>query len=148
MHARRVAFFRDRGSLAAGQRRRRDSDLHDVAAQLRHAGRDAKIDWKALSKRIGHADVAFTMKQYVQTDLEADRQVANTLAELIIGGSLASVEIAARPAAGAKALPERCLSTPCTNPCTNHMQEALFSVRERASALVAGEGFEPSTSGL
>jgi hypothetical protein len=30
------------------------------------------------------------MKQYVQTDLEADRQVANTLAELIIGGSLAS----------------------------------------------------------
>jgi extradiol dioxygenase family protein len=43
-------------------------------------GRDAKIDWKALSKRIGHADVAFTMKQYVQTDLEADRQVANTLA--------------------------------------------------------------------
>jgi len=48
-------------------------------------GRDAKIDWKALSQRIGHADVAFTMKQYVQTDLEADRQVANTLAELIIG---------------------------------------------------------------
>jgi hypothetical protein len=42
-------------------------------------GRDAKIDWKALSKRIGHSDVAFTMKQYVQTDLEADRQVANTL---------------------------------------------------------------------
>jgi hypothetical protein len=30
------------------------------------------------------------MRQYVQTDLEADRQVANTLADLIIGGSLAS----------------------------------------------------------
>jgi hypothetical protein len=28
------------------------------------------------------------MKQGVQTDLEADRQVANTLAELIIGGRL------------------------------------------------------------
>jgi hypothetical protein len=27
------------------------------------------------------------MKQYVETDLEADRQVATTLAELIIGGS-------------------------------------------------------------
>jgi len=26
----------------------------------------AKIEWKALSQRIGHADVAFTMKQYVQ----------------------------------------------------------------------------------
>jgi len=33
------------------------------------------------------------MKQYVQTDLEADRQVANTLAELIIGGFLASTEV-------------------------------------------------------
>jgi hypothetical protein len=41
----------------------------------------------------GHADVAFTMKQYVQTDLEADRQVATTLAELIIGWSLTSFEI-------------------------------------------------------
>ena len=29
------------------------------------------------------------MKQYVQTDLEADREVANTLADLIIGGLLA-----------------------------------------------------------
>ena len=47
----------------------------------------------ALSQRIGHSDVAFTMKQYVQADLEADRQVATTLAELIIGGSLASMEI-------------------------------------------------------
>ena len=34
------------------------------------------------------------MKQYVQTGLEADRQVANTLAQLIIGGSLASIKIA------------------------------------------------------
>ena len=67
-------------------------DLHDVRHSYATAGRDAKIDWKALSHRIGHSDVAFTMKQYVQTDLEADRRVANTLAELIIGGSLASVE--------------------------------------------------------
>ena len=43
-------------------------DLHDVRHSFATAGRDAKIDWKALSKRIGHADVAFTMKQYVQTD--------------------------------------------------------------------------------
>ena len=54
---------------------------------------DANIDWKALSKRIGHADVAFTMKQYVQTDLAADRQVANTLASLIIGRALASTVV-------------------------------------------------------
>jgi integrase len=68
-------------------------DLHDVRHSYATAGRDAKIDWKALSARIGHADVAFTMKQYVQTDLAADRQVANTLAELILGGTLASVEV-------------------------------------------------------
>jgi hypothetical protein len=50
-------------------------------------------DWKALSKRIGHADVAFTMKQYVQTDLEADREVANTLADLILGGLLVTDDL-------------------------------------------------------
>jgi integrase len=65
-------------------------DLHDVRHSYATAGRDARIDWKAPSSRIGHADVAFTMKQYVQTDLEADRQVANTLAELTIGGLLAT----------------------------------------------------------
>jgi integrase len=68
-------------------------DLHDVRHSYATAGRDVKIDWKALSQRIGHADVAFTMKQYVQTDLVADRQVANTLADLIIGGMLVSNEV-------------------------------------------------------
>ena len=34
------------------------------------------------------------MKQYVQTDLEADRQVAKTLAALILGGALTSTEVA------------------------------------------------------
>ncbi len=33
------------------------------------------------------------MKQHVQTDLKADREVASTLAELTIGGSLTSIEI-------------------------------------------------------
>ena len=37
-------------------------DLHDVRHSYATMGRDAKIDWKALSKRIGHSDVAFTMK--------------------------------------------------------------------------------------
>ena len=77
------------GSLvrAAGLPRIR---LQDVRHSYVTAGRDAKIDWKALSERIGHADVAFTMKQYVQTDLEVHRRVATTLAELILGGVLLS----------------------------------------------------------
>jgi hypothetical protein len=36
-----------------------------------------------------------SMTRVPQTDLEADRQVANTLAELIIGGSLASTALGA-----------------------------------------------------
>ena len=35
------------------------------------------------------------MRQYVQADLEADRKVATTLAELIEGGLLASVPLSA-----------------------------------------------------
>jgi hypothetical protein len=57
----------------------------------------------AIFSRIGHSDVAFTMKQYVQTDLAADRRVANTLAELIIGRSLASIDIGSAAAAGTHA---------------------------------------------
>jgi hypothetical protein len=71
----------------------------DRASGLWHGGRQlerkARIDWKALSQRVGHSDVAFTMRQYVETDLEADREVANTLAELIIGGTFSS-DLAAR----------------------------------------------------
>ncbi len=37
--------------------------------------------------------MAFTMRQYVQSDLETDRQIAAALAELIIGGVLASVPL-------------------------------------------------------
>ena len=108
--------------------------MHDVRHSYATAGRDAKIDWKALSHRIGHSDVAFTMKQYVQTDLEADRQVANTLAELIIGGSLTSTAATAVAS--------------LANPLANHMQKALSLFEKGPLALVAGEGFEPSTSGL
>jgi len=36
------------------------------------------------------------MKQYVQTDLEADREVANTLADLIVGGLLFTDEVGDR----------------------------------------------------
>jgi integrase len=64
--------------------------LQDVRHSYATAGRDAKIDWKVLSERIGHSDVAFTMRQYVQTDLEVHREVANALAELILGRALSS----------------------------------------------------------
>jgi hypothetical protein len=44
------------------------------------------------------------MKQYVQADLEGDRQVAATLAELIIGGALTSARARTAPATGTDAM--------------------------------------------
>jgi hypothetical protein len=80
------------------------SPVAPSTAQVRSGhGRDATIDWKALSDRIGHSDVAFTMRQYVQNDLEADRQVATVLATLILGGSLASVDITGETTAPGRA---------------------------------------------
>ena len=70
--------------LLACAHERCHAELHDVRHGYATAGRNAKIDWKTLSKRIGQADVASTMKRYVQTDLDADREVANTLADLIM----------------------------------------------------------------
>jgi len=62
-------------------------DAHPpYVAPERSQGLVGQIDWKTLSERIGHSDVAFTMRQYAQTDLEVHRQVATALAELIRGG--------------------------------------------------------------
>ena len=106
-------------------------DLHDVRHSYATAGRDAKIDWTALSQRIGHADVAFTMKQYVQTDLEADRQVANTLAEL-------NHRRRARLTGGQNDRRRRLSGRPCANPLANLMQKALSLFEKGPLALVAG----------
>jgi hypothetical protein len=80
------------------------------------------------------------MKQHLQTDLEADRQVANVLAELIIGGSLASVEVTSQTG-GTDA------GKAASNPLASGIQEPLPSL-EGALDLVAGAGFGPATSGL
>ena len=38
------------------------------------AGWDAKIGWNAVTQRIGHADVAFTIRRFVQSDLDTDHR--------------------------------------------------------------------------
>jgi hypothetical protein len=53
--------------LLACVREGRPAELHDVRPSYATAARRAKIDWKTLSKRIGHGNVASTMEQYVQT---------------------------------------------------------------------------------
>jgi hypothetical protein len=52
----------DRGNTRGGRRQGDRVRRQDVRHSYATAGRNAKIDWEALSKRIGHADVAFTMK--------------------------------------------------------------------------------------
>jgi hypothetical protein len=41
---------------------------HDVRHSYATAGRDARINWKALSQRIGYVDVASTMKPESQLE--------------------------------------------------------------------------------
>ena len=49
------------------------------------AGQDAQLGRRALSARIGYFDEAFTMQQYVQADLVADRQAGSILPEPVNG---------------------------------------------------------------
>jgi integrase len=60
--------------------------LHDVRHSYATAGRLARVDTKALSQRVGHASVSFTMETYMHGDLEADREVAHALASVILAG--------------------------------------------------------------
>jgi len=60
--------------------------LHDVRHSYATAGRLARVDPKALSQRVGHASVSFTMEIYMHRDLEADREVAHALASVRLAG--------------------------------------------------------------
>jgi integrase len=44
--------------------------LHDVRHSYATAGRLARVDTKALSQRVGHASVGFTMETYMHGDLK------------------------------------------------------------------------------
>jgi len=70
-------------------------------------------------------------------DLEADRQVANTLAELIIGGSLISIEVADEAGGTSEGLLER---APMHKSVHKPHARGPFSVRERPSGLGGGGG--------
>jgi hypothetical protein len=87
--------------------------------------------------------------------MPAARPPTDTLTELIIGGSLTSVEIAGSaredPAATADARvvarqPDR--ARRLQNQFTNLSRKALFLFERGPLALVAGAGVEPATSGL
>jgi len=71
----------NRIAAAAGLPRIR---LHDVRHSYATAGRAAKVNTKALSRRVGHSSVSFTMATYMHGDAAADREVAHALAAVIL----------------------------------------------------------------
>lgn len=58
--------------------------LHEARHSFVAAGRRAKVDTKALSRRVGHASMAFTLEVYGGEELDDDRKVADTMAQLIL----------------------------------------------------------------
>jgi integrase len=57
--------------------------LHGVRHSYATVSVDAGINPKILSERIGHSDVGFTMRTYVQRSPGLDKDAAATIAELI-----------------------------------------------------------------
>jgi integrase len=62
--------------------------FHDVRHSYATAGRNAKINWKALSKRIGHADVAFTIGSTCRPTWKPTGKWRTPWPTLILGGLL------------------------------------------------------------
>jgi len=67
----------------AGVRRIR---LHDVRHTYATMSLDAGIDPKIVSDRIGHANMAYTLQIYTHRSTGRDRQAAETVAGVILGG--------------------------------------------------------------
>ena len=70
----------------AGVRRIR---LHDVRHTYATMSLDAGIDPKIVSDRIGHANMAYTLQIYTHRSTGRDRQAAETVARVILGGGWA-----------------------------------------------------------
>ena len=126
-------------------------DLHDVPPQLpRPAGARREIDWKALSKRIGHATCVH--HEAVRADRPRGRprgrEYARRLDHRRDCWSSWPTEARGRTTTDQGGEAAAAEQRPCTNPCTNRKQKAGSLFENRPLALVAGAGFEPATSGL
>jgi Phage integrase family len=112
------------GGGSGPERVRRAGRLHDVRYSHATAALAAGIPAKVVSERLGHATIAITLDVYSHVIPGMDAQAANAVASLILGDP-----------AQAKG-PDRSPGRPLTK------RQTCWSI------LVAGEGFEPSTSGL
>jgi len=109
-------------------------DLHDVRHSYATVGRNAKIDWKALSQRIGHSDVAF------HYEAVCPRPTWKPTAKSLPTPGGADHRRFARPRWRSERVRARLEQAPCTNPCTNHKQKALSLFEKGPLGLGSGGG--------
>ena len=107
---------------------------HSYATAALAAGIPAKM----VSERLGHANVAITLDTYSHVIPGMDEQAAATVADLILA--------AEGPGTVSRARPLTMLLTTAQTSDAPHFEGG--EGRTSLVSLVAGEGFEPSTSGL
>ena len=107
---------------------------HSYATAALKAGISAKV----ISERLGHASVAFTLQTYGHVLPGMDRDAAATVADLILTSTQKGPEPWSWPSAN---------KTANNGPAERRTHEGGEG-RTPCSVVVAGEGFEPSTSGL
>jgi integrase len=79
-----------RGQAMRARAGLRHINLHGVRRSFATVSIDAGINPKILSERIGHSDVGFTMRTYLQRSPGLDKDAAATVAGLIVGKRKAS----------------------------------------------------------
>ena len=68
--------------------------LHDLRHSYASAALDAGLPAKVISERLGHATIAVTMDIYSHVLPGLDREAADRVARLILGGGAAAPEVA------------------------------------------------------
>ena len=120
----------------AGVRRIR---LHDVRHTYATLALTSGVEPKIVSDRVGHSNPGITFQIYSHPSVGADRAAAEMLGQMIrqaIGGDDGTP--AAPEGGGART----------TVLATDHMRTAPGRISRGPFDLVAGVGFEPTTSGL
>jgi Phage integrase family len=115
--------------------------LHDVRHTYATVALQAGVPVKVVSERLGHASIAVTLKIYAHVLPGMDRDAANAVASVILGTTKGPASASADPSVD-KAVDRKLFDL------DTRKEVKGSSPAQDDPGLVAGEGFEPSTSGL
>ncbi len=115
--------------------------LHDVRHTYATVALQAGVPVKVVSERLGHASIAVTLRIYAHVLPGMDRDAANTVADVILGTTKGPASAPADPSVD-KAVDRKLFDL------DTRKEVKGSSPAQDDPGLVAGEGFEPSTSGL